>query len=496
MKQILICLLILLLAAGWAAAEGGDDYWTSNDDLYYHVNASCGAGEGRVPISARAGTAFGKDLCPICASREDDAQPPAAVARGGTIVVKFSDAWVNAHELTGVFGFSGESGYSGVQALRQLAAYLHGDAYNAFLTSWLQNGKAEGRANAPYILPVNGTLVLHRRHIGENWYIILRPQEKFSGAWNMYWRVSSYHLRAEGETLYSEFDQQTVEETYKLDVQALNGSEPVYRREGETAIEVYQALEGNIAVIREENPCAQIESVQLRIGGRSDGIELSGYVDGTSAVYCCILTDAELEALRANARAELWHTEAVNGDIYRVDGAQAYSYYSLSSDECLFTIDKAGGLDPVDDDFRLILDGEPDCFVVDDNIGEPAIYRYLQSGRELVTVQGGAGHQLKRVTPLFWYGDGGAFLAEAHKYEDYAVDDRLFENGIEYDVRFGSAPEDEWGSYLCWLVDEKGEVIGSDRNQAFTVHENGTVSFETIEGDSWICDPRKEAADD
>lgn len=497
MKKIFVFLLMLLWLCPAALAQE-DGFFTRSDDLCYHYNPACGGEEGRVPISEKAGKAFGKEACTVCIQAEDEALPPQAVARGGTIAVRFSQGWLDQQELSGVFGFMGADRDSGAQAHRLLKQYLHGDDYNAFLESWQQTGSAEGRANIPYILPAGNAQILASRRIGSDWYIIVRPGEKFSRKWEMYWRVSSYALRAEGDSLYSEFDLQTVEEHYPLQLESMNDSKAVYSGERDLlTIEVYEALGGSIAVIREKNAVIRgSEGVRLVIGGRDTGIEMSGYADGKETIYCCMLTDAELNQLRANARAELWHTEPVNQDIFRVNGLENYDYYSKISGEKLFSISKAEGKDPVDDDFRMIFDGDPDCFAVDDNTGVPVICRYLNSGREIITVQGGTGQTPDRLTPLFWYGEGGVFLAEAHKYEDYAVDDRLFENGIEYDVRFGSGPEDEWSSYLCWLVDESGEVIGSDHNQAYTLHEDGTLTFETIEGDTWSCDPRETKADD
>lgn len=496
MKKTFAWLAVLLCLMGCASAQE-DGFFTRSADLYYHYNALCGGDAGRVPISADAGSAFGKAACSVCIQAEDEALPPRAVVRGGTIAVKFSQAWLDQQELTGVFGFMGAEKDSGVQAHRLLQQYLHGENYNAFLATWLESGSAEGRANTPYILPSGGTQILCIRRIGPDWYIIVRPGEKFGRKWEMYWRVSSYALRAEGDSLYSEFDRQTVEEHAALELLSMNDAAAVYARESEAlTIEVYEALDGNIAVIREKNAAIRgREGVRLIIGGWDAGVEMSGYGDGKETIYCCMLSDAELNQLRANAKAELWHTEPVKNDIFRVNGMEAYDYYSETTGEELFTIPKADGKDPVDDDFRMIFDGDPDCFVVDDNIGVPVIYRYLNSGREIIPVQD-TDRNPKRVTPLFWYGDGGAFLAEAHKYEDYAVDDRLFESGIEFEQRFGSGPEDEWGSYLCWIVNERGEVVGSANNQAFTVHEDGTIAFETIEGDSWICDPREAQADD
>ena len=491
MKKIAMLLALLLCLFGTALAQEADAYWTSSDDLYFHANGRCGAGENRVPISAKAGAAFGKGVCPVCIPLEDDGRPPVAVSRGGTIVVKFSDAWLNAHELTGVFGFSGESSYPGVQGLRQLGAYLHGESYDAFLEAWLESGFAEGRASTPYILPVNGALVMHRRHIGPYWYIIMRPQEKFSGAWSMYWRVSSYRLRAEADTLYSEFDRQTVEETRSLAVEAMHGSAPVLQRQsGSLVIEVYNALNGNIAVIREENPGGSLENVQLMIGGRNEGIELSGYMDGAAAVYCCMLTDAELEALQANARMEIRRTEAVNMNIYRVIASDGYQYYSRSSDELLVSIGKLNGLDPVDGDFRHIDSGSaPDRFVL---YGEDTveICRFTENGMETVYPDS-ANEDIRaeRITPLFWYGEKCVFLMENHKYQDYTPADRLFTGGIEYGRRCGSAPEDEFASYTCWLADENGRAISGMNNQAFTLLEDGRIQLEDFEGNTIFCGP-------
>lgn len=476
-----------MLAAGAACFAEAQDYWTRNADLYYHMHENCGGGTQRVPISEKAARAFAKHACPVCVPAEDRAGDVQAAVRGGTIVVKFSDAWLREHELTDVFGWSVDSRYPGEEGWRMLGEYLHGDAYNAFVSQYMAEGSAEGRAYMPHILSADGALVMNERHIGSDWYIVVRPQGKFRNKWEMYWRVSSLDLHMEDGALQANFDLQTVEETRELRLKTMNSSNAAYSYAGDGfELQVYEALEGNVAVIREENADAnRLENVCLVIGDELCCTGLSGYAEGDAAVYCCMLTDGELSALKSNVRAELWHVEHLTSDAYRVDMGDRFVYHSDADSSSAFVLEKINGVDPADHYFRMSVAGEPGCFAARSG-GQAAIYDYTGAVRAVPAAE--TDKYAERITPLVWQGETGVFLAEYHKYMDYDPADRLFANGVEYGVRFGSDPEDEWGSYLCWLSDENGNTIGESRNQAFTIYDNGEVSMENLDGEIRIFD--------
>lgn len=308
-KGGLLALAVLMLLPACAFADVQGDFWTCNEDLYYHFNRNCSGAEDMVPISEAAARAFDKYACPVCFPYEDAGENVQAVVRGGTIVVHFSDAWLAKPELTGVFGWSPDSEYTGEEADQLLAEYLHGNAYNSFLADYLADGSAEGRARNPVILETNGELVMNHRHIGSDWYTIVRPTERFDNSWDMYWRINGIKLRMDGDSLFTNFDQQTVEEHKMLKLTRGGSDGPVFETENDAMqMVVYRELDANIAVIYEKSADKDfLEAAQLRIPGTAQGIEMDGYMDAGRGVYCCTLTDAELALLQNGAQAQVWH---------------------------------------------------------------------------------------------------------------------------------------------------------------------------------------------
>lgn len=308
-KELLILLAVFMMLPACAFADVQDGFWTCNDDLYYHFNRQCGEAEDMVPISEAAAMAFDKYACPVCIQDEDGGEDVQAVVRGGTIVVRFSDAWIARPELTGVFGWSADAEYIGEAASEKLAEYLHGDAYNSFMADYLADGKAEGRARTPAILAMDDELIMSQRHIGSDWYVILRPEEKFGDTWEMYWRINGIKLRWEDESLFTNFDLQTVEEHKNLELSRSGSEGPAFQIENdELKMDVYREMDTNIAVIYEKDADVDfLADTQLHIPGMKQGIELNGYMDGDFGVYCCTLTEAELDLLRRQAEPEVWH---------------------------------------------------------------------------------------------------------------------------------------------------------------------------------------------
>jgi len=356
--------LPVLLAALWmlsacAFADVQSQFWTRNADLYYHFNRDCGGTAGMVPISETAARAFDKYACPVCSRMEDAGGDVQAVARGGTIVVRFSDEWLAGPELTGVFGWSPDAEFTGADAQMHLSEYLHGDAYNSFMADFLADGKAEGRARTPTILAVDDELIMNCRHIGNAWYSIVRPAEKFGDSWEMYWRINGVKLRWEDGSLFTNFDLQTVEEHKKIELSRGGSEGPVFVMENDgLQMSVYRELDANIAVIYEKNADADfLESAQLRMPGMEAGIELDGYMEDRQGVYCCTLTDAELALLQNGAQPEIWHKPLLE-DARFMDSP--YAEVQRGTDDCGI-IDREGNF-VVEARYESISRPDPDSF--------------------------------------------------------------------------------------------------------------------------------------
>ena len=271
------------------------EVFAANADPCFHIRADCPkAGGGCVALK-------------LISALED----VRAAARGGTIVVRFSDEWVYNHELTGVFGFMPADVSEGEAGWMQLGKYLHGARYADFLADYAADGKAEGRCCVPWVLGTGEPdgedwkdLKMSARHIGASWYIVIRPESKFEKTWRMFWRVSSYELTLTDDGLTSLFDLQTLEENRLMQLERFKGASPEYQRDGDLQISVFDALGGHIAVLSQQNGEA-LADARLIIDGRDTGARLSGYADGANAVYCCALTEGELAQLRDGAAAAI-----------------------------------------------------------------------------------------------------------------------------------------------------------------------------------------------
>lgn len=309
MKRGFLWALILALCLPCAAlGEAGSGFFTRSADLYYHYNEFCGGSGGMVPISQAAAQAFGKHVCPVCMPEEDTGGEIQAVVRGGTIVVRFPDARLAEAELTDVFGWSQDSVYPGDAGARMLAHCLHGESYNAFMAELQGGGAAQGRALEPEILSGSDVMIMSLRHIGGSWYAVARSDAKPGERWNMYWRINSHALNMQPDGLHIVFDRQSVESWLELPLGQMGDADPVYEySEGSLRVEAYRAMDAVIAVVYDSAADADfLQDVQLRIGGADSGIEVTGYMNGKTGVYCCVLTEGELAALQSGAQAELW----------------------------------------------------------------------------------------------------------------------------------------------------------------------------------------------
>ena len=395
-----ICLALALLCCVPAALAEAEGYWTANEDWYYHAVASCGGTEGRVPISREGAAAFGKYACPVCVQAEDDASEPRAAKRGGVTVVRFSDAWMARQELEGIFGFGGGfSASSDASKAALLAEYVHGDAYGEFL----ENG-AEAMYYQPSVSPHD--TILSSRHIGSAWYVAVRPKENVNARWEMHWSVSENRISLREDTLNSSTERESTGGVTALNVDIQEDSAPVYSREGELPIEVYDAMDAYLAVIHEPGADPYlIEEVGVRIGAVQSGTALSGRMFGDEARYACVLTEAELNALRDGAEAEIVRKLPAEERDY-MGGEYAAAYYGTSGRAGI--VDRSGNfvIEPTykavyrsdigndrstiippffcqrEDGTSVILDGETLEVIVESERGtsyvNPAVYREVR----------------------------------------------------------------------------------------------------------------------
>jgi len=335
-KASLLILLLLAMLCSSALAAPADEYWTLKDDIYYHSAENCGGAGRRVPISGEAAAVFGKAPCHICIQEADEGSDIESVMRGGTIVLRISDKWMESFDTSGVFGFSSPGYYGNEAAWDKLGEMLHGDALAAFLNDYGDDGSAAGEARVPCVLCTNGELLMNQRHIGAHWYVTIRPAEKFKRSWDMYWRINDNDITmtAGGEidradtgireydhVFSSEFVRQTIEEHKTLTPESMDGAKAVFEKKyGSLEFFLFEGLEGHIGVLYENGADKDLlEAVELRIGSEENAFAISGYMNGDKAVYVFVLTNAEVHAIRNEDAALSVYRKPITEDAEYMD---------------------------------------------------------------------------------------------------------------------------------------------------------------------------------
>ena len=308
MKRMLAFILSLLLCVPAALAEA-DGYWTSNADWYYHLSPYCGGAENMVPISLDGAEAFGKYPCPVCVPEEDGSAEVRAVTRGGVVIARVPDAWLDSVALSDPNDsfFTDEETFSGAEAQQELAALLHGEAYVRFVEQVHSGDSVEIRARGPQV-GADPDFEFSKRHLGGAWYFVVLPRESVD-RWDTYMGVWGAQLRMEGDVLHKIRDQQNLASNGALrlgPIARADGAECVYARTEGMKIDVYRAQDMNIAVFSQRaEDVNRLSGARLYIGGVDTGAILNGRRDGDAGTYCCVLTEAELAALRSGAEVEL-----------------------------------------------------------------------------------------------------------------------------------------------------------------------------------------------
>lgn len=337
----LIC-AIALAAFGAALAEGG----VYASGAYYHATPLCAgasfdraeyarlsaqaAGEGNAAEAAVAllkeyyrqmsvdeATLWGYAPCPVCVSDETDYGEPRAVKRGGTVVLRVPDAWIDAQDTFDVLGTAADEAIG--ENAWDAAEYLHGEAYAAFVEAAAREGRAEADVLCPSADLGDGALSMHARHIGGAWYLTVRPDRagrdapKEAEKLALGLRLEGGALRWDGAALVKANWGLHYEETRNCPLEPLDGS-PVFSGDYENlAVTLFRELDANILVIRETPGDAGWLDARLTLDDRLAADGLKGYMDGDDAVYVCVLTDAEAEALSKDAFPRLVHPGRANG---------------------------------------------------------------------------------------------------------------------------------------------------------------------------------------
>ena len=416
MKRWLIAFSALVLLLCAARAE--DVYYHNADDPLencYHATPLCiDAGGANEVVSEADAKAMGMLPCPVCVQEAADPQGVRAVARGGTYVLRMTDEWMNSRtDIGGVFGFSSPGVYSGEEMMKPLSQRLHGDAYVAFLEAIKGGGTASAPAYYPDIYPQNDELEMCKRHIGGAWYSVLRPDEASrrrmskEGRLKMYLRFfggeSSY---ADGTLTLGEGDEWG-DDKYALRFEKM-ASNAVFARDYDgLTLSLFEELSATIFVLREHGADADLlENVGLTLDGEDMGLSLTGYMDGTDAVFVGVFTAPEAARVKGGAALALarepWLTEAAY---------QGTDYAVVKKGTAgVGVVDRAGNfvIPPIGEEYGQYVERHGDTFFVS---------RYKPESLRVVRVENGAAVELVKLD----IPEGWVYLLEGCNRAVFAV---------------------------------------------------------------------------
>lgn len=344
MKNIAALMLVCLMLILCAQAEE-ITYYTLKEDIYYHIYANCGGAEGMVPLSKEAADEFQKHICPLCDPIKDDISA-RSVARGGTVVSCIPQSWLDDPKKTtqGVFAQPAEYEYQGNEMYARLSELLHGEKYAAFIEEYRANGRAETTVRVPDIIWDNGELIMNQRHFGGAYYIVFRPKNAFEDSYATHARFFEHDICMENDVLYETVGWEWNDYDFNIALERIEGDKTAYSGGNDSLkISVFREMDANIAVITEKNADKnRISRVLFSINGLDTGIEMSGYMDGKDAVYCCVLTDAEYKLIKNGAeisipRADISEKAKFEGTDYAI--VKSGDFYGIIDRNHQFVLD-------------------------------------------------------------------------------------------------------------------------------------------------------------
>lgn len=277
--------LLALFCSGLAESDA-DRYWTGRGDVYYHLDADCGhTGRARVALSMEAAEMFDRLPCPICVSAP--AETPAVPASDEIRVAERGGTWVfrMPGSLLEALGAAQGELPDGTEALVK----LYGGTLSDVLDAWVA-------------LPADGALLMNLRVMGGDACVVVRPEKRYKDSRPFRWQGA--HLltdifnpgafSVEGVSPVMEYAPEDVvkrADMKKLFSEKYDGLE----------IDVYRAIDSLIAVLHIRGLNGDELTGSVRIGDGRGAIPVTGYADKKNAVFCCVLSEEELEALKGGA---------------------------------------------------------------------------------------------------------------------------------------------------------------------------------------------------
>lgn len=234
------------------------------------------------------------------------AESVSAIIRGGTVIARFSDRWIEDRNMEEVFSFSGVNLTDRVQILRDLKSSLSESEFEQFMSDYEQNSSASIDVNSLDIYEEDEEiLIMSVRHIDDAVFAILRPAD--SKKKSFYVNCSIEKTRKTWNGFGGEYLSTPIAsaqpEKVKLKISEKKVSTACNYELAGISVNVLKTEWGGVAALHA--PLDLPEKVSLYIGGDEIGIPLTGYTTGEEMVYCCMLTDQEFKAMKDQAKFRL-----------------------------------------------------------------------------------------------------------------------------------------------------------------------------------------------
>ena len=245
-----------------------------------------------------------------------------AIVRGNTAVVQIPCDWL--YKYASLFHDPEQRAY-GFQSNRfiaddeWLAQNLDEAEYTAFMADYSEQGYAgllKIRDVGTICDPTDANydrLLMNKRRIDDDWYIIFR-QEELNFKHAVVYYPTTIYADAEGIEVIEQADESIPQELIST------GSFRAHRAPDsriyceDCSFEIFSDLESyglraNVAVITKAlaNQNFIVDAV-LQLG-ENVSIDVSGYTEGENAIYCCVLTDSELQLLKDGMDIQLVPTD-------------------------------------------------------------------------------------------------------------------------------------------------------------------------------------------
>jgi len=238
-------------------------------------------------------------------------EAPQAVSRGGTIVVRVPWSWINGQQLVGSWwgsidhpvGDTKEQVLFPVMPPSDVAEWVLQGSMEEELIRVFTVARAESKA-----------MVMNRRPLDDNYYVVIRPEKKFGGSFDLHYSVSEWGMTMNDDIVHGnlKLDQETQRINLKID--SLDGIKAAWQKNFDGfGITLFEVQGVYIAVITEKNARKEdLEYTQLYIDAPGYDfdyfyLQMEGYMDGKNGVYCCVLSEAEAKLMMDDVSVRLEH---------------------------------------------------------------------------------------------------------------------------------------------------------------------------------------------